>query len=128
MKQHYFLYGGTTLNLNPSWTFSPSVMARMVANSPFQMDVNAVFNYNNTLDVGPMLRSLDALGMLIGLRVNEKWYLGYQYEYPFRKYKMPHGKPTKYRYVFFGNPVLQHAFVRLVILFDLCVAFHFSPC
>lgn len=85
MKQHYFLYGGTTLNLNPSWTFSPSVMARMVANSPFQFDVNAVFNYNNTMDVGPMLRSLDALGLLIGFRVNEKWYLGYQYEYPLQK-------------------------------------------
>lgn len=82
LKQHYFLYGGMRLNMGDNWAFSPGFMARFVQNTPFQMDVNAIFNYKNTLDIGPMLRSKDAVGLLLGVYMNEKWYLGYQYEYP----------------------------------------------
>lgn len=82
LKQHFFAYGGIQMHLTDEWSFSPSVMARFVAQAPFQLDVNAVFNYKNTIDMGPMVRSGDALGMLFGIYMNEKWYLGYQYEYP----------------------------------------------
>jgi type IX secretion system PorP/SprF family membrane protein len=82
MKQHMFAYGGTSIAFNELWTLSPSVMLRFVKDSPFQFDVNAVMNYKNTFDFGPMLRSLDAVGMLVGMRFNEQWYLGYQYEFP----------------------------------------------
>lgn len=82
MKQHMFAYGGTSIAFNELWTLSPSVMLRFVKDSPFQFDVNAVMNYKNTFDFGPMLRSLDVLGWLVGMRFNEQWYLGYQYEFP----------------------------------------------
>lgn len=82
LKQHIFLYGGLQLPMKNDWVFTPSLMARFVANSPFQMDVNALFKYKNTIDMGVMMRSADAAGVLFGVYMNEKWYLGYQYEYP----------------------------------------------
>lgn len=82
LKQHYFVYGGMNINTGDYWTFSPGFMARFVDNSPFQFDVNAIFSYKNTIDLGPMLRSTDAIGMLFGVYMSEKWYVGYQFEYP----------------------------------------------
>ena len=82
LKQHFFVYGGMQFSLKNDWVFTPSAMARIIAASPFQVDINALFKYKNTIDVGPMLRSRDAVGLLFGVYMNEKWYLGYQYEYP----------------------------------------------
>lgn len=82
LKQHFFAYGGIQLPMNSDWVFSPSFMARFVAQAPFQLDVNALFKYKNTIDLGPVIRSGDAVGVLFGLYMNEKWYMGYQFEYP----------------------------------------------
>lgn len=82
LKQHYFTYGGIQLEISDSWLFAPSFLAKMTSGAPVQIDLNALFKYNNTFDFGPVLRSRDALGILLGFHMTEKWYLGYQFEYP----------------------------------------------
>lgn len=81
-QRHYFLYGGSSFKINESFSFSPSMLAKYANNAPLQIDLNAVFNYKSVLDFGLMTRSTDALGFLLGLKVNKNWYFGYMYDYP----------------------------------------------
>lgn len=82
LRQTLFVYGGTLLPLNEGFSFRPSAMLRMTEGTMPQIDLNAGFSYLNLIDFGPMLRSLDAAGLMLGFTLNEKWYLGYMYEYP----------------------------------------------
>lgn len=87
---HLFTYAGTNIDLSDEILFMPSTLFKYIDGAPMQLDLNAVFGYNDLLDFGPMLRTnlfegnnwLDATGFLIGLRFLENWYLGYMYEYP----------------------------------------------
>lgn len=82
LRQTLFVYGGSVVPLNEGFTFRPSALLRMTEGTVPQIDLNAGFSYLNLLDFGPMLRSLDAAGLMLGFTLNEKWYLGYMYEYP----------------------------------------------
>lgn len=82
LRQTLMVYGGTLIPLNDGFTFRPSALIRMTEGTLPQIDLNAGFSYLNLIDFGPMLRSLDATGLMLGFTLNEKWYLGYMYEYP----------------------------------------------
>lgn len=81
-EQHMFLYGGYEFELNDQWSFQPSALAKFIVDAPIQLDLNAIMRYNETFDMGLMLRSTDAIGMLLGVALDNHWYMGYMYEYP----------------------------------------------
>lgn len=87
-KRHLFAYAGTNIHMAQSFVFMPSTLFKYADDAPVQLDLNAVFNYKNTLSFGPLVRSnltegwLDALGFLVGLRLGDHWFFGYIYEYP----------------------------------------------
>ncbi len=87
-KRHLFAYAGTNIPMSQSFMFMPSTLFKYADDSPVQLDLNAVFNFNQTLSFGPLARSnitdgwLDAVGFLVGLRLGEHWFFGYIYEYP----------------------------------------------
>jgi len=89
--RHLFLYGGTNLDLaGGEVTFTPSTLIKYGEDSPLQLDLNAVFNFVDVLEAGPLLRSnltgdndwFDAVGFMAGIRLFERWYFGYVYEHP----------------------------------------------
>jgi hypothetical protein len=55
---------------------------KRVSNAPIQYDLNLVLDYKDILDFGPMIRANDAIGFLIGYKINSQIYAGYMYEYP----------------------------------------------
>jgi len=81
-KKHIFIYGGMNIEMGSDYTFMPSLLYKQTADAPVQLDLNAVFDYRNTFQFGPMLRSLDAVGFLLGMKLNKNWQMGYMYEYP----------------------------------------------
>lgn len=87
-NRHMFAYAGTNIPMSDSFTFMPSTLFKYADDAPVQFDLNAIFNYRNTLSFGPLVRSnladgwLDAVGFLVGLSLGEHWYFGYIYEYP----------------------------------------------
>ena len=88
--RHLFAYAGTNIDLTDEITFLPSMLFRYPVDAPVQMDLNAVFGYNDILDFGPVIRTnlietndwFDAVGFLLGIRFLPNWYFGYMYEYP----------------------------------------------
>jgi type IX secretion system PorP/SprF family membrane protein len=81
-QDHFYLYGGGSVNVNEDIRFSPSLLFKKVANAPIQYDINLVFDYKDILDVGPMFRVNDAIGFLAGYKITSQIYVGYMYEYP----------------------------------------------
>lgn len=87
-NRHLFAYGGTNIQLSEDFVFVPSTLLRYSDDAPLQLDMNAVFSYREVFSFGPVLRSnlieswVDAVGFLVGLRLSERWYFGYMYEYP----------------------------------------------
>jgi type IX secretion system PorP/SprF family membrane protein len=79
---HFFLYGGASLKVNEDFTFTPSLLFKRVSNAPIQYDLNLVLDYKDILDFGPMIRANDAIGFLVGYKINSQIYAGYMYEYP----------------------------------------------
>ena len=70
------------MKVNEDLTFKPSILFKSVTNAPIQYDLNFIFGYDDVLDVGPMIRSKDAIGFLAGYKITSKIYLGYMFEYP----------------------------------------------
>jgi type IX secretion system PorP/SprF family membrane protein len=81
-ERHLFVYGGTNLPISPDFTFTPSMLLRATSDAPLQVDLNALFNYKDLLDIGPAFRNLEAVGMIIGYKLDKNWYFGYMYDYP----------------------------------------------
>ncbi len=81
-QDHFYLYGGANIKANEDFTFTPSILFKSVSDAPLQYDLNFVVNYKDVLDLGPMLRSKDAIGFLVGYKITSMIYAGYMYEYP----------------------------------------------
>ncbi|RPH26516.1 MAG: type IX secretion system membrane protein PorP/SprF [Bacteroidales bacterium] len=84
-KRHYFLVAGYVVFINKNLLFKPSMMAKYVESAPFSFDINANFLLRNTIWFGMMFRSGDAIGFLTQVQINNKWHLGYTYDYTFSK-------------------------------------------
>lgn len=88
VSRHLFVYGGSTFDLADNLVITPSALFKTSEKAPSQLDLNAVFGYNNVVDFGPMFRSnltegwMDAVGFLVGIYITPNWYFGYMYEYP----------------------------------------------
>jgi type IX secretion system PorP/SprF family membrane protein len=82
LRQNLFLYAGTMIALSDQVTVRPSTLLRVTQGTIPQLDLNLTFSFLNLIDIGPMLRSFDAAGVAVGITFNEKWYMGYMYEYP----------------------------------------------
>lgn len=82
LPKSMFAYGGITFPLADGWEFMSSCMLRKGIGNPAQLDLHAIFKYQDKYDFGPMIRLSNSIGLLTGYRISEKWYLGYQFEFP----------------------------------------------
>jgi type IX secretion system PorP/SprF family membrane protein len=81
-QRHFFTYGGANYKLSRVMNFFPSILVKHVSDAPIQFDLNPLFEYNEFFSFGPMLRSFESLGMLVGFKMSRNFHLGYIYEYP----------------------------------------------
>ena len=68
------------INKEKGMSISPLVMVRYAKNSPFQYDINAIFDWEKIGWAGLTYRSNYAVGMNIGLRLNKTLCAGYAYD------------------------------------------------
>lgn len=79
---HMVAYAGGDVPLSRQWSFLPSVLIKQTRDVPLQVDFNAVFNWQDALSLGAILRSRDGVGFVFGITPGEHWSFGYVYEYP----------------------------------------------
>lgn len=79
-KIHYYLIAGHVFDLNPNVKFKPSLLTKMVAGAPLQVDVSGNFMINEKFVAGVAYRWSAAVSALAGFQVNDNWFIGYGYD------------------------------------------------
>jgi type IX secretion system PorP/SprF family membrane protein len=79
--RYYYLYGGTTVPVNPNIKFKPAALVRFQEGAPLSFDLNGRFVLYETVGVGVSYRWDDSLISMFELKLHESLHLGYAYEY-----------------------------------------------
>ncbi len=80
LRYHYYLTGGYRFSFSREWDFIPSIMMKYVYQTPLQIDLNARIKYNKMAWLGISYRRQDAMAVLIGVLLNERFEIGYSYD------------------------------------------------
>ena len=80
--RHIFIYAGKSFPVGAHLRFKPSVLGKIVSGAPSEVDVNAVINFYNLLDLGVSWRQGDGVGALAGITIKERLTMTYAYEMP----------------------------------------------
>ena len=83
--RHYFLIAGVVFNLteNGSIKLKPTTFFKITNGSPIEGDITATFLFNDKFWAGPMFRTGDAYGGLIGYYFTNQLSAGYSYDWSF---------------------------------------------
>lgn len=79
-ERHYFIHGAYEMELSPNVTFKPGITTIMVAGSPVTADFDFSFKLYETVWVGAMYRTSDALGGYAQMEV-DNFKFGFSYDY-----------------------------------------------
>ena len=79
--RYYYLYGGTTYDLNPNVKFRPSGLLRIQEGAPFSMDITARFILYEAVSVGTSYRWADAIMLIVEVKLHENLHFGYAYDH-----------------------------------------------
>lgn len=79
--RYYYLYGGTTMDVNNNVKFKPSALIRFQEGAPLSFDLNGTFVMYETVGVGVSYRWDDSLISMFEIKLHESLHLGYAYEY-----------------------------------------------
>ncbi|WP_046759094.1 PorP/SprF family type IX secretion system membrane protein [Kordia jejudonensis] len=80
-RLHFFLIGGTVMDVSETVKFKPAFFLKHVVGAPLIFDVSANFMFNDNLRLGLAYRWDDSVSGLIGFQLTERFMLGYSYDY-----------------------------------------------
>ncbi len=80
-QRHYYFIAGTAVDINQDVTFAPSSYVKFTQGAPAEMDLTASFYFYDLFSIGVMYRTGDSVGALAGLRITDKWVVGYSYDW-----------------------------------------------
>jgi len=81
--RNYFLRAGfiTNLTRNGNVKLNPSILLRAQEEQPLSLDVNAAFIFYDVFSAGVSVRSGDALISFLGLKLSEKLFFSYSFDF-----------------------------------------------
>ena len=81
--RHYYLIAGTVFNINKGIIFKPTTFIKITNGAPIESDITATFIFNKRFYLGAMFRTGDALGLLAGITISDKFLLGYSFDWSY---------------------------------------------
>lgn len=83
--RHYYLISGGRFNLSSDskWELQPTAFLKFLPGVGPQLDLTALVHYNQRFWFGPMFRTEDAYGALLGVNLTPQFALGYSYDRSF---------------------------------------------
>lgn len=82
-QRHYFFIAGAVMQITDNIAFKPTTLIKATAGAPVQVDLTAAFILRQKLTLGAMIRSQDALGVLVGFDLIQNLHLGYAYDWSY---------------------------------------------
>ena len=83
LQRHYYLISGGILKISNRLAFRPSSHLKITLGAPVQFDFTSLLILDDFVWAGAMLRSGDALGLLVGLNISKRLQFGYSYDWSF---------------------------------------------
>lgn len=80
-RQHGFLIAGAVFDISYYTKFKPTVLLKAVKGAPLAAEVTAQFLFFEKFWAGAMYRWEDAAGILLQYEINNKFKIGYAYDY-----------------------------------------------
>ncbi len=80
-KKHYFLIGGAVFNLGDNFKIKPTTFIKITNAAPIEADLTALFYFREKIWFGPMIRTGDALGALVGIFITDQLAVGYSFDW-----------------------------------------------
>jgi len=81
--RHYYLIAGTVFSINNGIIFKPTTFVKITNGAPIESDITATFIFNKRFYLGAMFRTGDALGILAGITISDKFLLGYSFDWSY---------------------------------------------
>jgi type IX secretion system PorP/SprF family membrane protein len=78
-KRHYYLTGGYSFNLSPTFALKPSIHLKSDGAST-QLDINANLHFKDVIWIGASYRLQDAIVVMAGINIFKGLRLGYSYD------------------------------------------------
>jgi type IX secretion system PorP/SprF family membrane protein len=78
--QHYNMVAGTEFRVAHDLKILPSVMLKKVSGAPLSLDLNCRIDYQDKYFGGVSLRRTDAIGLLIGTLIQDRYEVAYSYD------------------------------------------------
>ena len=79
-RMHYYLIAGHVFDLSANLKFKPSLLTKLVAGAPLQVDVSGNFLINDKFVIGAAYRWSAAVSAMVGFQASDSWYIGYGYD------------------------------------------------
>lgn len=82
MNRHFFATAGYKVKLDSSgkWFLVPSIMFKAISPTPAQVDLNCKVRYMDMFWGGVSWRNQDAIVLIIGMTLKERYEVGYSYD------------------------------------------------
>jgi len=80
-RQHGFLIAGAVFDISYYTKFKPTILVKAVNGAPLGAEFTAQFLFFEKLWAGAMYRWEDAVGILLQYEINNKFKIGYAYDY-----------------------------------------------
>ncbi|MFL5765048.1 MAG: type IX secretion system membrane protein PorP/SprF [Bacteroidia bacterium] len=80
LYNHYYLLGGTVLDLSDKIAFEPSFLVKYQPAAPVQLDVNGLLSFYDRIAVGVHYRTGDAAAAMIKINILENLRVAYSYD------------------------------------------------
>ncbi len=84
-QRHYYFIAGTVLSIAKKQNIKlrPTGLVKVTQAAPVEVDLTALFYFNDKFWAGPMFRTGDALGVLAGLNLTDQFAFGYSFDWSF---------------------------------------------
>lgn len=80
MSRHFYITGGSKIDISEEWAFVPSIMLRGIPFNAFQVDLNAKLRYRDMLWGGIGYRRTDGMVAMVGMLIKNTFEVGYSYD------------------------------------------------
>jgi type IX secretion system PorP/SprF family membrane protein len=80
-KRHYFAIAGAVFDINKNLKIRPTTFVKVTSGAPIEADLTALFIIQDKIECGPMYRTGDAAGVLLGYYFTPQLRFGYSFDW-----------------------------------------------
>ncbi len=86
--RHLTAIAGLYFSLNDKWDYSPHVLLKLAENSPYDLDIQNIFKYQDQISLGLNIRTggsqksvVESISSIVGFQYSKAWFISLAYDF-----------------------------------------------